>query len=229
MPYRGTRRVDRLDSAWGRAYGRFTSRRDRSAAKRERPAPVRPRNLGAPSNVLRTVKALVAALLLSLVSVPSCTTQENQSTGPAISATPEADPSGAASSGGTTILVIKRSLPDGPLFVEGSAAHARVVDASGTVVVDEYFDLPELADAKHNFASRIRVELPPGQYRLVVNQRPCDPSACSQGNPETWRQPNSWCRVQLRLSAEQKFTATAVVRRESCLVKQRSEVGQLGG
>ncbi len=174
------------------------------------------------------MKAFVGGLLLSLLTLSSCTTEENQATGPAATTTPEAHASDTPSAGRTAILVVKRSLPDGPLFVEGSAAHARVVDASGTVVVDEYFDVPEVPAPKHNFPSRLRVELPPGKYRLTVNQRPCDSGACSEGDPQTWGKPSLWCRVRLRLAAEQRFTATAVVRRESCLVQQRSGLGQLG-
>lgn len=175
------------------------------------------------------MKAFVAALLLSVLTLSSCTTEENQSTRPASTATPEADPSDAPFPGGMAILVVKRSLPDGPLFVEGSAAHARLVDASGAALVDEYFDVPEVPVAKHNFPRQLRVELPAGKYRLTVNQRPCDPSACSKGNPETWGKPTLRCRVWLRLSAQQRFTATPVVRKESCVVQQRSELGQVGG
>lgn len=171
---------------------------------------------------------MVAALLLSLVTLSSCTTAENRSTEPASTATPEAAPSNAPSPGGMAVLVVKRSLPDGPVFVEGSAAHARAVDASGTVIVDEYFHVPEVPGAKHNFPSRLRVGLPEGRYRLTVHQRPCGPSACSEGNPQTWGKPRLSCAVRLRLSAEQRFTATAVVRRGSCVIHQRSELGQLG-
>jgi hypothetical protein len=90
------------------------------------------------------MKAFVADLLVSVLMLSSCTTEENRSTGPASAVTPEADPSDVPSPGGMAILMVKRSLPDGPAFVEGSAAHARVVDESGAALVDNYFDLPEV-------------------------------------------------------------------------------------
>lgn len=126
------------------------------------------------------------------------------------------------------VLRIRRRLPQGPIFVEGSAAHARITDRSGTVVLDRYFDVPQVPGASDRFPRQIRVQLPPGRYRVKIVQHACDGSACSATNPKQWGEGTLPCELPLRLSDQQTFTVTAIVRPAGCRIAQESTLGQIG-
>lgn len=127
-----------------------------------------------------------------------------------------------------SVLRIQRELPQGPIFIEGSAAHARITDSSGAVVLERYFDVPQVPGASDRFPRQIRVELPPGRYRVEIVQHPCDGSACSAGGPDEWGEARLRCEVPVRLSGQQVFTLTAVVRPAGCRIAQESTLGQTG-
>lgn len=179
---------------------------------------------------MSSVRWNFAIVLLLAVSATGCTDQSNGDRigGSSKTPSPEIASSPETTSAEHGVLRIGRQLPEGPLFIEGSAAHARLTDGSETVVFDKYFDVPRVPKASKKFPRRLRVELPPGRYRLAIAQRPCDASACSQQGPEGWGEETLRCKVRFRLSAEQVFTATAIVRSEGCRIVQQSSAGQLG-
>lgn len=179
---------------------------------------------------MSSVKRNLAIVLLLAAFATGCTDQNDgarigesfKTPSPEIASSPD------TTSADYGVLRIRRQLPEGPIFVEGSAAYARVTDSSETVVFDGYFDVPRVPDASKEFPRRLRLELPLGQYQLTIAQRACDASACSQQGPEGWGDETLRCRVRFRLSAEQIFTATAVVRSEGCRIVQTVTGGQLG-
>jgi len=175
------------------------------------------------------MKTFVPAVALSFLALASCTTGQERSAAPAPRETLSPEPSDAQVAHDPGILIIKRKLPEGPVFIEGSAAYARVMDASADVVLEGFFDVPAVPGGEANFPNRLEAELPPGEYRLTIYQRPCDPSACSGGDPETWGGRTLRCGTRLSLSPRQIFTATAVAQAGGCHIEQRSELGQLGG
>src|SRR5687767_12310055 len=71
------------------------------------------------------------------------------------------------SAGGAGNLVVQKSLASGPIFIEGSVTHLRIVQEDGSEIVDELrpvdtLDVPILDRA-----------LPAGSYRLAAVERPC--------------------------------------------------------
>ncbi len=177
----------------------------------------------------RINRKLAIALLVAAFAT-GCTDQSHDARVGRSSRTPSREVSSSpdTASADHGVLRIRRELPEGPIFVEGSAAHARVTDSSGTVVLSRYFDVPEVPGASDRFPRHIRADLPPGRYRIQIVQRPCDGSACSATGPKEWGQPTLRCQLTVRLTDQQIFTVTAVVGPDECRPAQRSVNGQLG-
>lgn len=179
---------------------------------------------------MSSVNRKLAIVLLLATFSTACTDQRDgapigesfKTPSPEIASSPD------TTSADHAVLRIRRQLPEGPIFVEGSAAHARVTDSSGAVVLSRYFDVPEVPGAPRRFPRHIRADLPPGRYRIQIAQRPCDASACSATGPKEWGQPTLRCELPVRLSNQQIFTVTAVMRPDECRPAQRSIMGQLG-
>lgn len=154
---------------------------------------------------MSSVKRNLAIVLLLAAFATGCTDQSDKPPGGASSNAPSPvvgsppDPTSADHA----VLKIWRQLPEGPIFVEGSAAHARVTDRTGAIVLSRYFDVPEVPGASGRFPRRISTDLPPGRYRIQIAQRPCDASACSTTGPKEWGRPTLRCEVLVRLSDQQ--------------------------
>ena len=144
--------------------------------------------------------ALGAPVLLALGAACS------DPAGPPPAARTTAEPSDADA--GT--LVIRRVQPEGPIAVEGSAAYARLVSGEHEVF-EEAFDLPD----DQGPLSR---EVPAGAYELVSYQRACDPSACSEGGPNTWGPPRVRCSAQVTIPPGTRVTATVRVTSDGCTI-----------
>lgn len=115
--------------------------------------------------------------------------------------------------------MIRRREPKGVIYVEGSAAHAKVVSAKGDVVLNEFFDVP--FGKKHRV---LRTQLPPGTYRIKAYQAPCDPSAC-QAPPSTWGDPQLPCSTQFTADEGARLVATLTVTPERCRIGVELEGG----
>lgn len=185
---------------------------------------------------MSSVSRKLAVTLLVAFFATGCTEQRDSTPtagfsntpSPEIGSSPATTPIDHADHADHAVLRIRRQLPEGPIFVEGSAAHVQITDSSGAVVLERYFDVPKIPGASRQFPRQVRVELPPDRYRVQIVQRPCDASACSAAGPQEWGEATLRCEVAMRLSNQQIFTLTAVVRPGECRIAQKSVLGQVG-
>ncbi|HEY7875632.1 MAG TPA: hypothetical protein VIG64_10985 [Actinomycetota bacterium] len=116
-----------------------------------------------------------------------------------------------------TTVVIGRSLPDGPVFIEGSAAYATLrATGSGEVALTGFFDVPRVPGGDNHWPQRLRARVPSGRYELIAYQRPCDASACSDSEPGGWGAPTGRCKTQVRLAPGHVFEITVVADADGC-------------
>jgi hypothetical protein len=98
-------------------------------------------------------------------------------------------------------LEIVKTFPGGPVFVEGSQTHVRLVNADGHAVAGKI---------SHGGppAAILRRDLPPGTYHLVTVERPCDGN-CGQLDPPV---DETRCRldVEVRRSSVSRVTIAVV-------------------
>jgi hypothetical protein len=120
-------------------------------------------------------------------------------------------------------VVIERALPDGPLFVEGSAAYALLrEERSGVRVLSGFFDVPRFRDTDEAWPRRLRGLVRAGRYELRGYQRPCDPSACMDSTPQDWDPPTARCRHRLLIAPAHVVMVTLVVTEDDCRVRTTS-------
>jgi hypothetical protein len=100
-------------------------------------------------------------------------------------------------------LVVHKALAAGPIFIEGSVTHVRLVHRDGKVVLDG------LRPAGSVDVPLVDRAVPPGTYRLTAVERPCD------GNCGTLDPPvaTTRCRVKVIVSAARTTRVKIVLRR----------------
>ena len=177
----------------------------------------------------RIVRIAIVGLALALLS-NAC---DESSPSPPLSKTATPSPSstdGGQAGKGTSRIVIEREQPDGPLFIEGSAAYAVLYRVrSDETPLRGYFDVPGTPGSKGKWPARLRGPLAPGRYELEAHQRPCDASACSQTGPTGWGAPTLRCDTRLRVARKHVVLITIVVEGDGCRFKiaayNRGETG----
>ena len=87
---------------------------------------------------------------------------------------------------------VHQTLGDGPMYIEGSVPHVRIVDAEGAVLIDR--DLPQWRLDE----PLLTETLPAGTYRILTHQRPCEGN-CAHLDPPTDR-----CETTFRAAAGQR-------------------------
>lgn len=97
-------------------------------------------------------------------------------------------------------LVVQKSLAGGPVFIEGSITHLRVVDEDGTAIVDglrpvRTLDVPIFERA-----------LPRGSYEVTAVERPCA-GTCDTLDPPVR---STRCEIEANVSAN-RTTRVAIV------------------
>lgn len=109
-------------------------------------------------------------------------------------------------------LVVREELPATPRYIEGAVPFLRVerVGAEEPVFEGPAADGHEPRAERPLFVRR----LPPGVYRLLSYQRPC------QGNCEVLDPPTDRCQTEFKLASGQHLAAT-VVRRQGggCVIR----------
>ena len=100
-------------------------------------------------------------------------------------------------------LVLQKSYPDGPVFIEGSVTRLRIVRDDGETIVDE--ERP--AESPH--AALFDEALRPGTYTLEAVERPCDANCDYLDEPvESTR-----CTLDVRVQAGETANVTIAVER----------------
>src|SRR5688572_27326623 len=104
-------------------------------------------------------------------------------------------------SGGDRVgrLVVQKSLAGGPIFIEGSITHLRIVRQDGEVIIDDLRPVDTL-DTPICDSS-----MPPGSYDLSAVERPCEgncgmldpPVRATRCNLEVLIKPDETTRVQV--------------------------------
>jgi len=110
---------------------------------------------------------------------------------------------------------VQKSLASGPMFIEGSVTHLRIVQRDGSKIVDELrpvdtLDVPILDR-----------ELPAGSYRLAAVERPCAAN-CQNLDPPA---EDTRCEIEFDVHPSQT-TFVAVVLRTGAPTKCSTTMGQ---
>ena len=100
-------------------------------------------------------------------------------------------------------LVLEKTHPDGPVFIEGSVTHVKIVRDDGETIVDE--ERPPESVGAPLFDEALR----PGTYTLVSVERPCDANCGYLDRPvESTR-----CTLDVRVEAGRTATVQIAVER----------------
>jgi hypothetical protein len=116
-------------------------------------------------------------------------------------------------------LVVHKSLAGGPIFVEGSVTHLRLVHGDGTVLVDR------LAPARALDVALLDRAVAPGAYHLTAVERPCE------GNCDVLDPPvaTTRCGVEVTVSAERTTRVDIVLRRRWASAVSECSAERRGG
>jgi hypothetical protein len=117
------------------------------------------------------MRLLTVIAVLGLAAVPSTDDARPAPASRSVGPAPASHGTGPAPASHGARLVVREARAAEPLYIEGSVGYLRIVDAdAGTVVRNGRARTAAPGTTRRIF----RRVLPPGRYRIVSYQRPCD-------------------------------------------------------